>query len=117
MSGGESNGSGIGATLSAGLDIYNFVDSLLFAKTFKNVTKAAERVMPPPDIEPNRVQLSSEIPKVSPEIIKGLQVTHSTPIAERVSRTNTWKLCGQGNPMMGMPSNSLEVGYFIVDFC
>ena len=48
MSGGESNGSGIGATLSAGLDIYNFVDSLLFAKTFKNVTKAAERVMPPP---------------------------------------------------------------------
>jgi len=108
MSGGESNGSGIGATLGAGLDIYNFVDSLLFAKTFKNVTKAAERVMPPPDIEPNRVQLSSEIPKVSPEIIKGLHVTHSTPIAERVSRTNTWKLCGQGNPMMGMPSNSLE---------
>ena len=51
MSGGESNGSGIGATLSAGLDIYNFVDSLLFAKTFKNVTKAAERVMPPPGNE------------------------------------------------------------------
>lgn len=53
MSGGESNGSGIGATLSAGLDIYNFVDSLLFAKTFKNVTKAAERVMPPPGNEVN----------------------------------------------------------------
>ena len=51
MSGGESNGSGIGATLSAGLDIYNFVDSLLFAKAFKNVTKAAERVMPPPGNE------------------------------------------------------------------
>ena len=72
--------------------------------------------LPSQDIEPNRVQLPSEIPKVSPEIIKGLQVTHSTPIAERVSRTNTWKLCGQGNPMMGMPSNSLEVKYFLAIF-
>lgn len=67
MSGGESNGSGIAATLSAVLDIYNYTDKLVFAKAFKNVTKAAERVMPPPDIEPNRVQLGSEVPKVSPE--------------------------------------------------
>ena len=42
-------------------------------------------------------------------------MTHSTPIAERVSRTNTWKLCGQGNPMMGMPSNSLEVRYIVLN--
>jgi len=108
MSGGESNGSGIEATLGAFFATYSYFDSRIYGKLFKNVTRPAERVMPPPDIEPNRVQLPSEIPKVSPEIIKGLQVTHSTPIAERVSRTNTWKLCGQGNPMMGMPSNSLE---------
>jgi len=124
MSGGGSNGTepnlfpsgppsgasstGTEALLNLTLNSLNYVMGTIYPPIFKNVTKAPERVMPPPDIEPNRVQLSSEIPKVSPEIIKGLQVTHSTPIAERVSRTNTWKLCGQGNPMMGMPSNSLE---------
>ena len=51
MSGGESNGSGIAATLSAALDIYNYTDKLIFEKVFKNVTKAAERVMPPPGNE------------------------------------------------------------------
>ena len=54
MSGGGSNGSGIEATLGLGISAYQYVDALVFSKLFKNVTRAAERVMPPPGNEVNQ---------------------------------------------------------------
>ena len=48
MSGGESNGSGIEATLGAFFATYSYFDSRIYGKLFKNVTRPAERVMPPP---------------------------------------------------------------------